>query len=119
MKITLDAAYRELREETSITLNHKPIFELDEWLYYEFPKSIPEHLKCFKGQKQKWFLFYWDGEIDNLDLDIHEKEFRILKWMEFAKVVEGAAFFKRKVYEELIKTFEPKIKSLLSTMPPN
>ncbi len=104
---TLEAAYRELKEETSIEMDTPPIAETSEWLYYDFPADIPPHLKKFQGQKQKWFLFYWEGEPKMLNLSLHQQEFLSLKWMDFIVVVEEVIEFKKSVYEKLYEEFWP------------
>jgi len=57
----VDAAWRELREETGLTIEHvRLVSELPEWIAYEWPPEIRArthegHKR--RGQIQKWFLF--------------------------------------------------------------
>lgn len=107
-----DAAVRELYEETSLKL--EPVHEIEQWLTYDFPEDIPDHLKKYRGQKQKWFLFHWDGDPADLNLDIHEREFRSMKWMNISEVTRLIVPFKKPVYLELQRIIEPWIRSYLS-----
>ncbi len=100
----LEAAHRELYEEIGLKLEN-PVFEVPEWLYYEFPEEIPEHLKKYRGQTQKWFFFKWDGDFSLLNLDLHQREFRSLKWMDFEELIEHIVPFKKEVYKKLYKYF--------------
>ena len=64
----LSAAYRELKEETSID-NVELIQEINGTITYE----LPDHLLGiiwkgkFKGQKQKWFLMRYLGNDEDID----------------------------------------------------
>ncbi len=97
-----DAAIRELYEELGLKLDN-PEGEIPGWLTYEFPEDIPAHLKKFRGQKQKWFYFRWDGDPSSLDLDLHEREFNTVLWMELSELVANIIPFKREVYKEIEK----------------
>ncbi len=102
----LDAAVRELYEETGLRISGKPSGETKDWLYYDFPEDIPEKLKKYRGQKQKWFFFRWDGEISSLNTDVHEKEFLSLKWADPAELTAGIVDFKKEVYREIERIIE-------------
>lgn len=106
-----EAAIRELYEETSLSL--EPVFEIEKWITYEFPEDIPEHLKKYRGQKQKWFLFYWNGDPSKLNLDIHEREFNSMKWMNIEEITEQIVEFKKPVYRELKELAKPLIEKYL------
>lgn len=96
------AAKRELYEEVGLNLdNNSPVGEINEWLYYDFPEDIPDHLKKWAGQKQKWFFFHWDGSVAQLDLQVHEQEFRRVKWDNLDKIAESIVEFKRPVYSRI------------------
>ncbi len=97
-----EAAIRELYEELGLQLK-APEGEIPGWLTYEFPEDIPPHLKKYRGQKQKWFYFRWDGDPDSLDLEIHEREFNSVRWMELSELVRNIIPFKKDVYREIEK----------------
>ena len=107
----IDAAYRELAEETSIK-NVKLIQELDGTLTYE----LPDHLLGiiwkgkYKGQKQKWFLMRFVGEEKEIDIKTKNPEFLDWKWVNIDEITETVVNFKLHVYQEL----KEKIKRIIN-----
>ena len=105
----LKAAYRELKEETSIK-NVELIKELDEILTYE----LPDHLLGiiwkgkYRGQKQKWFIMRFTGDEKEINIKTKNPEFLDWKWIEINKITEKVVSFKLHVYKEL----EEKLKKL-------
>jgi len=106
------AAIRELREETGVT-SAEIVAEAPNWLTYDFPPDVREKLNArwgtdWKGQAQKWFLFRFTGNDDEINLngDGSEKpEFAEWTWMTPKEVIEKAVEFKKPVYEEALKHF--------------
>ena len=100
----LQAAYRELNEETGLILSEPPIFEFPQWLSYDFPPGMHGKLALYRGQTQKWFFFFWNGSISELD---HQKyagvEFSTLFWTDFQKVYKKVIPFKKEVYQVLYR----------------
>ena len=98
----LEAAYRELEEETSIK-NVKLIKEIDGSLTYE----LPDHLLGiiwkgkFKGQKQKWFLMKFVGEENEINVKTKNPEFLDWKWIDLDQITEVVVDFKLHVYKEI------------------
>ena len=98
----LQAAYRELKEETSI-VNVKLIRELDGYLSYE----LPQHLLGiiwkgkYKGQKQKWFVMKFLGEDNEINIKTKSPEFLEWKWIELNKITDVVVDFKLNVYREV------------------
>lgn len=105
-----EAAVRELYEEVGI---QKPelVGEYPDWIEYDFPSDlgITGKLKKYRGQTQKWFLFYWDHPIEDCNLDIHEREFTSIRFLPFSQVAETIVAFKRETYILLEKYFTPVI----------
>ena len=107
----LKAAFRELKEETSIK-NVKLMKEFDETITYE----LPDHLLGiiwkgkFRGQKQKWFLMRFIGEEKEINIKTRNPEFLDWKWIDIDEITEVVVDFKLHVYEELKK----KIKKLIN-----
>lgn len=103
----LEAALREVYEETGIS-KLEFIHESDKWHYY----NIPEELRPtswngkFQGQKQKWFLFRFIGNEDEVLLGGEEPEFREWKWVKFEELPKLAIDFKRNIYKEIAKEFK-------------
>ena len=98
----LSAAYRELKEETSIT-KVELIKELDGFITY----LLPDHLLGiiwkgkYKGQKQKWFIMKFTGEDKEINIHTKKPEFLEWKWIELETLTEVVVDFKLHVYKEL------------------
>ncbi len=98
----LQAAYRELKEETSI-VNVKLIRELDGYLSYE----LPQHLLGiiwkgkYRGQKQKWFVMKFLGEDNEINIKTKSPEFLEWKWIELNKITDVVVDFKLNVYRKV------------------
>ena len=107
----LNAAYRELYEETSIK-NVRLIKELDGTITYE----LPDHLLGiiwkgkYRGQKQKWFLMRFEGDDKEINIKTKNPEFLDWKWIEIDKITDVVVNFKLHVYKEL----KEKIKKLIN-----
>jgi putative (di)nucleoside polyphosphate hydrolase len=100
------AARRELKEETgahSVTLMGRT----DGWLTYDFPADLPAHrTRNWKGQKQVWFAFRFDGDEAEFDLAAHgEPEFEAWRWGYLAEAPELIVPFKRAAYEAVARAF--------------
>lgn len=102
------AAYRELQEETgvrSVTL----LGRTQDWIHYDFPPEVLANRKRargFKGQKQVWFAFRFEGDDSEIDLFAHgEVEFDAWRWTSLTEAVETVAPFKREVYRQVIAAF--------------
>jgi putative (di)nucleoside polyphosphate hydrolase len=106
----LNAAYRELEEETSIR-SVKLIKELDGLTTYE----LPDHLLGiiwkgkYRGQKQKWFVMNFIGEEKEINIKTKNPEFLDWKWIDINQITENVVDFKLHVYKEI----EAKVKKLL------
>ena len=98
----LKAAYRELKEETSIK-SVKLIKELDGTITYELPERLLGIIwrGKYKGQKQKWFLMRFLGEEKEIDIKTKNPEFLEWKWIELDQITELVVDFKLHVYIEL------------------
>ena len=100
----LQAAYRELKEETSI-VNVKLIRELDGYLSYE----LPQHLLGiiwkgkYRGQKQKWFVMRFIGKSNEINVKTENPEFFDWKWIELSKLPGVAVHFKADIYKKIKK----------------
>ena len=100
----LKAAYRELKEETSIK-NVELIKELDEILTYE----LPDHLLGiiwkgkYRGQRQKWFIIRFLGDETEINLKTKNAEFIDWKWINPKLLPEVIVDFKKDLYLKLLK----------------
>ena len=98
----LNAAYRELEEETGMK-NLEFIKEIEGTMTYE----LPEHLLGiiwkgkYKGQKQKWFLMRYLGNDNEININTNNPEFLEWKWIDLNEITEVVVDFKLHVYKEL------------------
>ena len=100
----LSAAYRELKEETSIT-KVELIKELDGFTTYELPNDLLGIIwkGKYRGQKQKWFIMKFTGEDKEINIQTKKPEFLEWKWIELETLTEVVVDFKLHVYKELKK----------------
>ncbi|MFA4794604.1 RNA pyrophosphohydrolase [Leptospira kirschneri] len=110
----IKAAMRELYEEVGID-SGKIVTEYPDWIPYDFPENLPlnRHLQKYRGQLQKWFLIYWDGEADQCHLDIHEREFGTVRFIPIENTLNTVVPFKKDVYYKIVNYFGPKIQNFL------
>ena len=106
----LTAAYRELKEETSIK-KVELIEEVDGLLTYLLPDRLLGIIwkGKYKGQKQKWFLMRYLGEDSEINLKTDKPEFLDWKWVDLKEITKFVVDFKLHVYKEL----QEKIKKIL------
>ena len=98
----LIAAYRELKEETSIE-NVKLIKEIDEIITYELPPYLLGIIwkGKYKGQKQKWFVMRFLGKESEINLNTKNPEFLEWKWIGLDKITDVVVKFKLEVYKKI------------------
>jgi len=104
----LEAARRELHEETGIR-SVSLLAETEGWITYDFPPEVlhgPMRRRGFKGQKQRWFAFRFEGDDTEIDLDaIPPKEFASWRWADYDEVLDLVVPFKREAYEQVLAAF--------------
>ncbi len=107
----IDAAYRELKEETSIE-NVELIKELEGFTTYKLPPQLLGIIwkGKFKGQQQKWFLMKFLGTDNEIDIKTKNPEFLEWKWINLENITDLVVDFKLHVYEEVKK----KIKEIIN-----
>ena len=98
----LEAAYRELEEETNIT-NVKLIKEIEGTLTYELPAHLLGKIwkGKYKGQKQKWFLMRFLGLDSDINIKTKNPEFIEWKWINLEQITNVVVDFKLHVYKNL------------------
>ena len=107
----LNAAYRELEEETSIK-KVKLIQELEGTITYELPDRLLGIIwkGKYRGQKQKWFLMRFNGEDNEINIKTKNPEFLDWKWIEIDQLTEVVVDFKLHVYKEV----KEKVKKIIN-----
>tara|TARA_B100000686_G_scaffold312558_1_gene357200 strand:+ start:360 stop:851 length:492 start_codon:yes stop_codon:yes gene_type:complete len=100
----LDAAKRELEEETGIK-NIKLIKEIEGWLTYDLPKNLLGKIwkGKYRGQKQKWFIMKFLGNNNEININTKEPEFISWRWIKPSKLPEVAVNFKINIYKKISK----------------
>lgn len=107
----LNAALRELEEETSIK-SVELIKELDGLITYD----LPDHLLGiiwkgrYKGQTQKWFLMRFVGSDNEINIKTKNPEFLEWKWVDLKEITELVVSFKLELYKEV----QSKVQKIIS-----
>ena len=107
----LEAAYRELEEETGIK-EVKLIKEIDEILSYELPSHLLGVIwkGKYKGQKQKWFVMKYLGNDRDINIKTKSPEFLEWKWIDLNKITDVLVDFKLHIYKQL----KEKVKKIIN-----
>jgi putative (di)nucleoside polyphosphate hydrolase len=107
----IDAAWRELFEETSIR-SAELIAEIDDWIYYDLPdEALGIALKGkYRGQRQRWFAFRFTGDESEINVTApgggaHPAEFDKWRWEELEKLPDLIVPFKRDAYLQVVAGF--------------
>tara|TARA_B110000438_G_scaffold281078_1_gene306903 strand:- start:972 stop:1439 length:468 start_codon:yes stop_codon:yes gene_type:complete len=98
----LEAAKRELQEETSIK-SIKIIKKLDGWFNYNLPKNLIGKIwkGKYSGQKQKWFIMKFLGNDKEINVKTNNPEFLEWKWTKIDEIVDLVVDFKLNIYKEI------------------
>jgi putative (di)nucleoside polyphosphate hydrolase len=106
----LEAAYRELYEETGIR-SISLLAEAPRWINYD----LPEHLigiglkGKYRGQTQRWYAFRFEGDESEIAINPppggHDPEFDAWEWKRMQDLPKLIVPFKRKAYEEIVAVF--------------
>ncbi len=105
------AARRELAEEAGVT---EAVFlaATPDWWAYDFPPYAgPSHrLDRFRGQRQRWVAFRFEGEDDAIDISRPNgdapAEFSAWAWLPLADMAARVVPFKRANYERVVMAFK-------------
>jgi putative (di)nucleoside polyphosphate hydrolase len=107
----LDAARRELFEETSVS-SIDLVAEAPDWVLYDLPDDmLGSALKGkYRGQRQRWFAFLFTG--DEREIDVlapgggkFHAEFDDWRWEELERLPELIVAFKRDAYAAVVAAF--------------
>lgn len=104
------AARRELKEESGLDAGAL-LAVTDEWWTYDFPPyDGPWHKLCaFRGQKQRWVAFRFEGEESDVDITApngdEPAEFSEWRWARLSELPALIVPYKRAVYERVAAAF--------------
>lgn len=108
----LQAALRELQEETGLT-QVKLIAEYPQPLRYKFSDDIIAKFRKMGrkniGQEQYWFLFLFLGSDNEINFKTNPKEieFQAFEWIDIDDAPARVIDFKRDVYQKVCSFFKP------------
>lgn len=101
----IDAAYRELKEETGVT-SARLLTMTPGWLTYDFPNGYSR--KGWRGQRQKWAAMLFEGDDGEVDLCTDDsQEFDDWRWGALEDAPSLIVPFKKSVYLELVDCLTP------------
>ena len=102
-----EAVWREMMEEIG-TNNANLVKVSSQWINYDIPKETLSKLPWggkYIGQRQKWFIFNFTGNDNDINVETLNPEFSEWKWMNNKDLIENAVPFKRRVYKTIIDEF--------------
>jgi putative (di)nucleoside polyphosphate hydrolase len=102
----VEAALRELREETGVDAGHVTVLgETAEWLPYDLPVEVLPYRGKYRGQTQKWVLMRLDAGDEVIDLSHEDVEFSDWRWMSGTELLSLIVPFKRPIYQAVLTEF--------------
>lgn len=108
----LEAAYRELWEETGIARDRVEFLaESPGELQYDLPSELVGRLwkGKWRGQRQRWYLFRFLGSDADVNIATAEPEFRAWRWVEPQELPELIVPFKKQLYRDILSIFDDKL----------
>ena len=75
-----------------------------EWLPQETLDKLPWG-EIYVGQMQKWFVFKFSGQSNDINVETENPEFSEWKWMNSSNLINNAVPFKRIVYKTILDEF--------------
>ena len=107
----LEAAKRELFEETSVT-SVEFVASTNAPIKYQFSqadiaKKMFEHI----GQEMDWVLYKFNGTDKEINLQTDIPEFINFEWVDIDIAVEKIVIFKKEMYIEVAKQFKTHIEA--------
>jgi putative (di)nucleoside polyphosphate hydrolase len=104
----LDAAYRELEEETGVGRDQVAlVHQTADWLRYDLPLDvIPTRWGGrFRGQAQMWVEFRLEAPDSVINLTHKDIEFSEWRWMTKRDLLTAIVPFKRSIYKKVFREF--------------
>jgi putative (di)nucleoside polyphosphate hydrolase len=107
----VEAALRELEEEIGVVPRLVEVLEeTADWLRYDFPPEILGRLgkrDRYRGQRQKWFALRFLGQDSDIHVATSHPEFSAWRWGALEEAPGLVIPFKRAVYEDVVRRFQP------------
>ena len=103
------AALREMEEEVGIKKNKVQLInQISDWYYYTIPNDLAQTLwkGRYKGQRQKWFLYKFEGTESDINIHTEHPEFSDYKWVTKDFLVPNIVPFKKEIYTKLLEEFK-------------
>ena len=108
-EIPLEAAYREMGEETGIQKRKVTLLKQSKlWYRYDLPQEIQGKFwgGKFKGQSQKWFLFKFIGIKSDINIETKDAEFSDWRWSKKTDMLDSIVPFKKSLYQSVLNDFD-------------
>lgn len=110
----VEASLRELAEETGLRAEHvELVAEHPVWLAYELPPARRRNERT-RGQVQKWFLYRFLGDDDDIDLTPpkgERQEFRAFRWVDLGELAGSMWEVKRPIYRALVDEWAERLEA--------
>ncbi|MBT6440973.1 MAG: RNA pyrophosphohydrolase [Alphaproteobacteria bacterium] len=109
----LQAAYRELEEETGIVPALVDVVaETGEWLRYDLPLDLSRRAwgGKYRGQEQLWFAAQYLGGDEDITIATAVPEFVSWRWAPADDLARGIIPFKRALYRAVFSEFAAYLK---------
>lgn len=110
----LDAAIRELGEETGIAADLiRPIGRSRGEHLYDLPSDLIGKIwkGRYRGQRQHWFLMRFLGGDEDVNIATEHQEFREWRWADPETLPNLIVPFKRDLYRAILDEFRPLIRT--------
>lgn len=109
----LPAALRELEEETG-TGNASLVYKSKDYYYYDLPDELIPTVwgGKYRGQKQRWFAFLFEGSDEEINLQTEHPEFCQWQWIDAEKLPDVIVSFKKVIYLAILEEFRNVIKKV-------
>jgi len=101
------AVWREMLEEIG-TNNARMLHQSSQWLNYDIPQETLDILpwgRKYKGQTQKWFVFRFEGNDEEINISTKNPEFNDWKWTNHNSLTDNIVPFKKNIYRKVLEEF--------------